>query len=257
MTEQEKGRFNALGRAYDRKLGERNGEDRNTKAIRERLDTLGRAIRMGESSAAKWAVAKLRETLGDVDEQPFPWDSKSAQAGPHMEPIVLVRVLDSIMTPLNRMILQLQDHDLSGAAKTLVQMKADVARLKRMTSEPAATLRGEASGSRKLLLIPQGKLTKAGRPTPARFQGESVEVLRTPSERPILVEVKVEPMPFQAEPPDVHVHVNPTPIHIEAKPGEVTLVLPERKPRDIEFKTDANGKLTGATVKEAKYGKPT
>ena len=81
-------------------------------------------------------------------------------------------------------------------------------------------------------------------------------------------QVTVQPTPVKfeatveaAKAPVVHVtnQVNPTPVQVtnnnqidvEAKPGEmkVEVKLPERKPRELEFKTDKDGKLTGATSK--------
>jgi hypothetical protein len=80
-------------------------------------------------------------------------------------------------------------------------------------------------------------------PTPVKFEATVV----TP-------EPKVPTMP------DIHVNVNPTPVtvqnNVEAKPGEVKVVadvqLPNRssKPRSVEFQTDKDGKLTGATITE-------
>jgi hypothetical protein len=71
------------------------------------------------------------------------------------------------------------------------------------------------------------------------------------SPTPVKFEATVEPAPvtIQESKPDIHVHVNPTPVTVEAKPGEVKVVLPERKPLEIEFKTDKDGKLTGAKGK--------
>lgn len=97
---------------------------------------------------------------------------------------------------------------------------------------------------------------RATKPVQVNVPPTQVHVQNKVDPTPVRVENKVEPTPVkfeatveQPKAPDVHVHVNPTPVTVEAKPGEVTVKLPERKPRDIKFETDKDGKLTGASMK--------
>ena len=76
-------------------------------------------------------------------------------------------------------------------------------------------------------------------PTPVKFEA-TVEAPKAPV---VNVTNQVNPTPVQV--------TNNNQIDVEAKPGEmkVEVKLPERKPRELEFKTDKDGKLTGATSK--------
>ncbi len=83
-----------------------------------------------------------------------------------------------------------------------------------------------------------------------------ITVPQAPVTPPTPIDVKVENV-VHVEPTPVH--VDPTPVtinnqnNIEAKPGEVKVTadvkLPERKPREIEFTTDRDGKVNGAKEK--------
>lgn len=99
---------------------------------------------------------------------------------------------------------------------------------------------------------------KATPPTPVHItvpqQQTVVENKVSVEPTPVKFEATVQAAP--AQPSDVHVHVSPTPVHVdnkvnvEAKPGEMKVTadvkIPERKPRDLEFKTDKDGKIIGA-----------
>jgi hypothetical protein len=76
-------------------------------------------------------------------------------------------------------------------------------------------------------------------PTPVKFEA----TVAAPKAPVINVVNQVNPTPVQV--------TNNNQIDVEAKPGEmkVEVKLPERKPRELEFKTDKDGKLTGATSK--------
>ena len=80
-------------------------------------------------------------------------------------------------------------------------------------------------------------------PTPVKFEA-TVEAPKAPV---VNVTNQVNPTPVQV--------TNNNQIDVEAKPGEMNLdvkveaKLPERKPRELEFKTDKDGKLTGAVSK--------
>lgn len=107
---------------------------------------------------------------------------------------------------------------------------------------------------------------RATKPVQVNVPPAQVSVQNKVNPTPVHVDVDVNPTPVKFEAtvqpsevkvvhqdapkaPDVHVHINPTPVTVEAKPGEVTVKLPERKPRDVEFKTDKDGKLIGMKEK--------
>lgn len=266
MNQTERDRFMALGRNYERKLklSALPRQDRRALLARERLDVLANCVRLQHTSGATWAVQGLRETLGEPDEVAYPWAAPAPAPrarGPSLEPVVIGRILDSIMGPLDRMIRQLEAHDLTGAASTLVKMKSDVSRLTRLTAKPSGA-------SPKRVTPTMLKAVPALQPTPSESElPESEEVVTSQDGKPFVLQVNVEPARIHmipAKPPVVNVQVNPTPVtvenNIEAKPGKLAVAvavdakLPDRKPKEIAFKTGKDGKLIGATIQDVPHG---